>query len=213
MSSTIDPRAFWTFVKQGVLKWEQTASIVPSSRFLVEAMVGSAAPEHKRTIVELGPGTGVITKPLLSRMGSDAELFTIEIDEPLNNELVRQVDDRRLRAICGSAEHIQELLAEAGCNRKVDAVVSSLGMSLIPSDVRERIAESVAECLAPDGVFVQFGYIHTSVLVMAPGRGYIPFSYRSFLERRFHEVHRRPIALNLPPAWVYESRTPKAARA
>lgn len=209
MPRPYDPRAFWTFFKQGFAKWDQTASFVPSQRFLVGAMVDGARPERAKTIVELGPGVGVMTKPLLSRMRADASLYTIEIDREIHDELVREVRDPRLHAICGSAEHIRELIAESGCAGKVDAVVSSLGMSLIPPAVRDRIVDSIADSLAPDGVYVQFGYIHTKFLVFSTERGFVPFHYRSFLAERFEEVRRRPIPLNFPPAWVFISQRPK----
>lgn len=204
-----DPRAFWTFFRQGFAKWDQTASFVPSQRFLVDAMVDGASPERAQRIVELGPGVGVMTKPLLARMRADAELYTIEIDPPIHEQLVRAVSDPRLHAICGSAEHITELLAQKGCTGKVDAVVSSLGMSLIPPSVRDRIVGSIVDCLAPGGVYVQFGYIHTRFLVISTERGFVPFDYRGYLEQRFEDVHRTPVPLNFPPAWVFQSRRPR----
>lgn len=212
MPRPYDPRAFWTFFKQGFAKWDQTASFVPSQRFLVGAMVDGARPESARTIVELGPGVGVMTKPLLARMRPDAKLYTIEIDRDIHDELVRHVSDPRLHAICGSAEHIRELLAEQGCTGKVDAVVSSLGMSLIPPEVRDRIVESVVDALAPGGVYVQFGYIHTKFLVYSTERGFVPFHYRGYLESRFEDVSRKPVPLNFPPAWVFVSQRPRAHR-
>lgn len=206
-----DPRSFWTFFKQGFAKWDQTASFVPSQRFLVDAMVEGSRPERAKCIVELGPGVGVMTKPLLARMRPDATLYTIEIDREIHDQLVRNVSDPRLHAICGSAEHIRELLAERGCTEQVDAVVSSLGMSLIPPAVRDGIVQSIAETLAPNGVYVQFGYIHTKYLVYSTARGFVPFHYRSYLEQRFEKVRKRAVPLNFPPAWVFVSEGPRRA--
>ncbi len=204
---------FWTFFRQGFSKWDQTASFVPSQRFLVDAMVDHARPERAKRIVELGPGIGVMTKPLLSRMRSDARLYTIEIDEPIHQELVRHVSDPRLHPICGSAENIRELLAASGENEKADAIVSSLGMSLIPPTIRDRIVDSITESLTPDGVYVQFGYIHTRWLVYSTERGFVPFDYFRYLKTRFEEVRRLPVPLNFPPAWVFESRGPRKSAA
>ena len=209
MASPHDVRAYWTFVRQGLAKWDQTASFVPSQRFLVAAMVHGARPERARTIVELGPGAGVITKPLLARMRPDARLYTIEIDPDIHAQLVRAVVDPRLVPICGTAEHIGELLKEHGHDGPVDAVVSALGMSLIPPAVRDRIGDSIERVLAPGGVYVQFGYLHTRFLVYSTERGFVPFDYRGWLEGRFEHVLRRAVPLNLPPAWVFESRAPR----
>lgn len=200
-----DSRSFLTFVKKGITDFHQTASIVPSGRFLVGAMVDAAQPERARTIVELGPGTGPMTGPLLARMRKDARLFTIEIDRPLHEELVRTHTDPRLTAILGSAENIEELLAEHGHHDKVDVVFSSLGMSLIPPSVRERILESASRVLAPGGVYVQFGYFHTRYVTWTKDEGLKGFDYRATLARHFDRVTRRPVPANLPPAWVYRA--------
>ena len=201
-----DPRAFWTFFKQGVVKWDQTASIVPSQRFLVNAMVDGARPETSGAILELGPGVGVMTKPLLDRMRPDAKLYTIEIDEPIHAQLVRNVRDPRLHAMCGSAADAEKLLKDAGFDGTIDAVVSSLGMSLIPADIRMAILEQSHRVLAPHGVYVQFGYMHTRHLVYSTERGWSGFDYERMLKQVFRTVEKRPVPLNFPPAWVYVAR-------
>ncbi len=201
-----DPRAFATFLKKGILEWEQTASPVPSQRFLVQSMVEAASPETAGAIVELGPGVGVMTKPLLARMRRDARLYTLEIDAPIHEELVRHVVDPRLCAILGSAEHIETLCAEHGLSGKADAVVSSLGLSLIPPDVRHRILESAVRVLGPHGVYVQFGYFHTKHFVYSRSRGFERFDYEGTLRRYFRRVEKQPVLLNFPPAWVFTCR-------
>lgn len=204
----IDPSAWLTFLRQGIAQWDQTASLLPSQRWLVDAMVDALAPERARCVVELGPGVGVMTKPLLARMRPDATLFTIELDPAIHDELVRSVRDPRLVAICGSAEHLTELLAERGCEGEVDAVMSSLGMSMLPPPIRDRIVDAVIDSLAPDGVYVQFGYVHTRFVAFSTERGFVPFDYRTYLGARFAEVRQTAVPRNLPPAWVYESRAP-----
>ena len=201
-----DPRAFFTFLTQGITKWDQTASLVPSQRFLVDAMVDGTRPENAGAILELGPGVGVMTKPLLRRMRPDARLFTIEIDEPIHEALVRNVSDPRFVPMLGSAADAEKLLEEHGFEGKVDAILSSLGMSLIPEPIREQILESALRVLAPHGVFVQFGYFHTKHLAYTKERGWAGFDYQRMLERHFRRVTRSPVPLNVPPAWCYVAR-------
>ena len=198
-----DPRAFLTFLKKGVLEFEQTASPVPSQRFLVNAMVDGVRPETAGALVELGPGVGVMTKALLRRMRPDARLYTIEIDAPIHEELLRHVQDPRLHALLGSAEDVESLCASAGLEGQPDAILSSLGLSLLPPDVRHRILEASARMLPPHGVFVQFGYVHTRYFVYSRARGVERFDYEGTLRRYFRRVERQPVPLNFPPAWVY----------
>lgn len=201
-----DPRAFYTFLKKGILEWEQTASPVPSQRFLVNAMVEGTRPETAGAIVELGPGVGVMTKALLGRMRPASKLYTIEIDQPIHEELLRHVSDPRLVPILGSAEHTDTLARDHGLDGKADAVLSSLGLSLIPEPVRGRILDSARRVLAPHGVYVQFGYVHTKYFVYSRSRGYERFDYQGTLERHFRHVTRSPVPLNFPPAFVYVCR-------
>ena len=201
-----DPRAFLTFLRKGILEWEQTASPVPSQRFLVNAMVEGTRPETAGAIIELGPGVGVMTEALLARMKPESRLYTIEIDAPIHQELLRHVSDPRLVPILGSAEHTGALVKEHGLEGKADAVLSSLGLSLIPDPIRHRILTSAAEVLAPHGVYVQFGYVHTKYFVYSRSRGYERFDYFGTLKRYFGRVERQAVPLNFPPAFVYVCR-------
>jgi phosphatidylethanolamine/phosphatidyl-N-methylethanolamine N-methyltransferase len=201
-----DPRAFLTFVKNGVTKWDQTASPVPSQRFLVNKMVEAVHPESAGAIVEFGPGVGVMTKPLLDRMRPNGKLFTIEIEDSIHEALCRNVEDPRLVPMLGSAADVESMLASRGFVGKVDAVMSGLGMSLIPSAIREQILEGARRVLAPHGVYVQFGYVHTKYLVYTKERGFGGFDYEAMLKRHFPRVTKSPVPLNVPPAWVYVAR-------
>lgn len=198
--------SFLTFVKKGFTEFEQTASVLPSQRFLVNAMIDAAEPEHARVVVELGPGSGPMTGPLLARMRPDARLFTIEIDPDLHAELKENHRDPRATHILGSAEHIRPLLREHGYEGDADVVFSSLGLSLIPTPIREAILDSAEDALDPHGVYVQFGYFHTRYLTWTRKAGIQGFDYMGTLRRHFSTVTRRPVAANLPPAWVYRAR-------
>ncbi len=196
----------FTFVKKGLTEFEQTASLLPSQRFLVNAMIDAAEPEQAKVVVELGPGSGPMTGPLLRRMRSDARLFTIEIDPELHAELKENERDPRATHLLGSAEDIGALLAANGHAGKVDVVFSSLGLSLIPDGVRERILESASAALDDHGVYTQFGYFHTRYLAWTRKTGLVGFDYMATLRRHFATVTRWPVAANLPPAWVYRAR-------
>ena len=201
-----DPRAFFTFLRNGVTKWDQTASPIPSQRFLVNRMVEAVRPETAGAIVEFGPGVGVMTKPLLRRMRPDSKLFTIEIEESLQDALCRNVVDPRLTPMLGSAADVESMLLGRGFDGKVDAVMSGLGMSLIPSAIREQILEGARSVLAPHGVYVQFGYFHTKWLVYSTERGFSGFDYEAMLKRHFSSVTKFAVPLNAPPAFVYVAR-------
>lgn len=199
-------RAAWRFFMNGWQNWDQTASFVPSSRFLVDALVKAAELPRARAVVELGTGTGTVTEKLLAAMRPDAVLYGVEIDRPLLEATARRLPDPRLRAIHGSAADLVAHLAAAGAEGPVDAIVSCLGMSLLPPDVRDAITEAAARVLAPDGVFVQYGYLHAHVIVYSPRRGFSRFHLGRHLGRYFAEQRRRVVVPNIPPAEVLVCR-------
>jgi len=55
----------WNFIKQFISKPYSTGAVLPSSPDLVQEMLKPIDFERAEHIVELGPGTGVVTKALL----------------------------------------------------------------------------------------------------------------------------------------------------
>lgn len=198
--------AVWHFFLNAFRDWDQTASFIPSSRYLVDAMVEGAALRGATAVVELGTGTGGVTQALLAAMPADARLYGVEIDGPLLAATARRLPDPRLVPIHGSAADLHSLLPAAGHHGPVDAVVSSLGMSLLPADLREAIVRSAIAALRPGGVFVQFGYLHAKVVVYSPIRGWSRFDLADYLERNFDEIRQRRVFANFPPADVFVCR-------
>ncbi len=204
---TIDRfQAVWRFFSNAFRYWDQTASFVPSSRFLVDAIVQGAALSRARTVVELGAGTGTVTEALLAAMPADARLFAFEIDGPLLEATARRLPDPRLVPIHGSAADITTLLAAAGHDGPVDAVVSCLGMSLLPPELRRDILHSSIAALGPNGVFVQYGYLHAKVVVYSPVRGWSRFNLQDYLRGHFGQIRQQRVIANFPPADVFVCR-------
>jgi phospholipid N-methyltransferase len=202
-------RRLGRFLRQGYEDFDRTANFFPSSPFLVDAMVRAAPLASTAAVVELGPGTGAITRKLLEGMRPDAVLCTIECDALMNQELTRHLGDHRLDAVIGDAQDTLAIVTERGLAGQVGVVVSSLGLSLLTDPVRERIVEAAAAVLAPGGLFVQYVYCHARAVVYSPTRGFSRFHARRYLEGKFERVSRRLVPLNLPPAWVYTCARPR----
>jgi phosphatidylethanolamine/phosphatidyl-N-methylethanolamine N-methyltransferase len=195
--------AVWHFFLNAFRDWDQTASFIPSSRYLIDAMVTGAGLPAARAVIELGSGTGGVTEALLAALPAAARLYAVEIDGPLLEATTRRLPDPRLVPIHGSAADLQTLLPAAGHHGPVDAVVSSLGMSLLPADLRDDILASSIAALKPGGVFVQFGYLHASIVVYSPIRGWSRFDLSSYLEGNFRHIRRQRVLANFPPANVF----------
>jgi phospholipid N-methyltransferase len=135
----------------------EVASIVPSSRFLTRRVRECGDVESARVVVELGPGTGVMTGPLLERMPGESVLIAIEINPAFAALLRREFDDPRLRVHEGSAVDIEAALAAQGVE-KADLVVSGIPFSTLDEGVGRATLEAAKRVLAPGGRFVAYQF-------------------------------------------------------
>lgn len=151
-----------------------------------------------RTVVELGVGTGCVTREILRRLRPDGRLISLEIN-PAFVAGCRSIDDPRLTLVEGCATQLPTILREHGVG-EVDAVVSSLPLSLMDDPVVDRILDVAQASLAPEGVFTQYQY---------------SLSNYARMTSRYRDVAVKFTLVNVPPAFVYEctqSRAPAPSR-
>lgn len=160
---------------------------MPSSRFLVDRLLAGIDFTRAVDLVELGVGTGCVTREILRRMRPDARLISLEIN-PKFLDVSRRIADSRLtlRNACASA--LPVVLAEESVDR-VDAIVSSLPLKIMDQDVVDRILDVCRACLRPDGRFHQYQY---------------SLSHYPKLAERYGDVDVRFTIRNTPPAFVYQ---------
>ncbi len=169
-----------------------TGAVAPSGRALARAMAAASGPPADGLVVELGPGTGPVTRALFDR-GLDPERLVMVEFNPQFCGLLRE-RFAPARVIEGDAYALPHTLAELA-GQKVSAFVSSLPLLTRPPADRERLLGDAFNLMGPDGVFVQFTY------------GLVSPIPREILADRYSAERGRPIWANLPPArvWTYRA--------
>jgi len=175
------------FFKAFFTSRKMTGSVVPSSRFLTKKMLDSVNFKDAKCIIELGPGTGVITKQIVAQMQKDAQLIVLELNEDFINNLKEKIDDPRVHIIHDSAEQMKNHLNQFGCD-SADYIISSLPLTTIPAEIREKILSTAYSTLVEGGEFIQFQY---------------SLHQRRNLKSMFKKVDISYTPLNFPPAFVY----------
>lgn len=189
-----------TFFGQAVKNVRSTAAFTPSSPHLARQMVAPLQKIGAKTVIEFGPGTGVMTRELLKQLGPDARILAFEINPEFVSYLRRRFPDPRLEVIAAGAETMGEELEKRGIER-VDGVLSSLGLSWMPADLRESIFAGVVPYLHTGSIFTQYQYAHG---IRRARLGKIElFDARLLLREYFGSIRRRLVFANLPPAYVY----------
>jgi len=187
------------FFFQSLQSLTVTASLFPSSRFLASALLRPIDFSKARVIVELGMGTGAITREILRRLHPGSVLYAVDINPAFLAHVQRRIHDIRFVPILGGAEHLGLFLNQRGIDR-ADAIVSSLGLSSMGPDLRSHIVRQAADHLSPDGVLTQYQYLQFNT--PGPHR----FREKDFLHEYFREVDAERVIWNLPPANVFTCR-------
>ena len=186
------------FLRGWIQAPRMVGAVAPSSRGLCEAMAAEVDPAAPGLVIELGPGTGQLTKALLERGVAPYNLLAIERNPDFVEYLVGRFPE--VTVVAGDAADLEwHWRAQGG--REVAAIASGVPLLSLPRSVRERI-------------------LRQSFAILGPGKPYLQFTYGlwSPVERAAFGLVGRPVARilrNVPPAsvWRYERRAaPAAAR-
>src|SRR5436190_11451695 len=177
----------WRFLRGLIERPKNVGAIAPSSPALARAIAAQVDPKVEGPVLELGPGTGVVTEALIARGIAPERITAIEYD-PEFAHMVRQRFPG-VHVIEGDAFNLVHTL---GRDRDTPfaAIVSGLPLLNFPPHKRANLIEGALSRLKPGAPFVQFSYGLTQPAV-AP---------------KDFSVHRAALVWkNLPPArvWVY----------
>lgn len=172
-------------------------AVAASSRALARQMLSGLDVSGAVSLVELGPGTGVVTREIASRLGPDARCLAIDIDAHFVERLHHRFP--RIDVACGSAAQLRRLLDEHGYTG-VDHIISGLPFASLPGMVTGEILTAVADVLPVGGTFTTFQYVHGYLSPLAS-------TFRRELSALLNaQPTRIPVWRNVPPAYVLRWR-------
>lgn len=175
------------FRKQFWKDRKMVGSMTPSSRFLTHKMLENIDFKSARVLVELGPGTGVFTEEIISRMDNDCVLLVFEVNDSFYEDLFARIKDERVHLVHDSAEKIDDYLQKYQLD-KADVVISSLPLAVFSNELRKNILAAAESSLKPTGKYIQFQY---------------SLQAKSGLKKLYKNVDITFTPFNFPPAFVY----------
>lgn len=170
-------------------------AVVPSSRFLSRALVGSLDHiQEGELVVEYGPGTGPMTAVIKERLPWNARYLGIELHSEFHELLCGRFSGMDFHL--GSAGDVQQILADRGLPRPV-RVISGLPFASLPTQVQDSVVDGLVWALEDSECdFRTFQYVHAYGMKSAR-------RFRSRMSERFKAFERiGPIVRNVPPAFV-----------
>ena len=182
------------FIRSMIEKPRIIGAVSPSGPALAKAMASYVDPSSEGAIVELGPGTGPVTKALLARGVAAERLVLVEYEASFCHLLAERFPG--VNIVQGDAYGLKATLAGKLVG-PVAATVSSLPLLVRPERDRIELLHQAFDLMGPDGVFIQFTYGLTKTPMpihsQASGGAYVGKG-------------SAPIILNLPPARVWRYR-------
>jgi phosphatidylethanolamine/phosphatidyl-N-methylethanolamine N-methyltransferase len=151
---------FGLFLKRWAANPLQMGSVVPSSRALGRRIAAQVTRGKDEVVVELGAGTGAVSRALLDGGVPPDRLVVVEIVPDMARHLARSLPG--VTVIEGDAFALSEALPEA-LHGKVGTAICGIPLVLLPFEQQRRFVDAV-ESVAPGRGFLLYSYCVTSPL-------------------------------------------------
>jgi phosphatidylethanolamine/phosphatidyl-N-methylethanolamine N-methyltransferase len=187
----------WLFFRRAMAHPLQLFSPLPSSASLGRLVARHIPDIARARVVEIGGGTGAITRALLEAGLPPDRLIVIEIDDVLADYLRREFPD--VRVISGDAALLPELLPRSW-RGAVGTVINGIPMAVLSAPAQQHLFDTLIGALGAGGRYLQYTY-----------------SLFSPLQARRLGLKGRRLGItfgNFPPAslWTYSRNQPAAAQ-
>lgn len=175
-----------TFLKGLVGSPRLTGAIAPSGAALSRLMASYVDRADPRPVLELGPGTGVVTSALIERGVARDRIVAVEFNPDFCKLLRERFDG--ITVIRGDAYDLAATLPAQG---PFAAVISSLPLLTQPPRIRREFVKGALARTVSGGPLVQFSYSPRPPVKPVAGH--------------FRVERSKWVMANLPPArvWVY----------
>ena len=171
----------------------KVGSIRPSSPELAQKMIEGITPDKNNAVLELGVGTGAITKFLQEIVPDDKSYLGIELDRDLVRLLRRNFTGMQI--VRGNAVDTSAIHERSGIG-KISYVICCLPFVSLPNEVGEQIMQQVDTFMQKGCTFRTFQYAHGYYFPSA-------IKLREFMRTRYGKSKKSPLIVkNVPPAYT-----------
>ncbi|MCX4767414.1 methyltransferase domain-containing protein [Streptomyces sp. NBC_01275] len=206
----------WMFLIEAARDLRTTGAIAPSGKALARALtdpVRAQAP-HPLAVLEVGAGTGPVTRALIPQLSRGSRLDIVEANPRFAE---------RLRTLVTAHPHLTDTSAQVNVHQtyveqletdqRYDVIVSGLPLTNFTPVQVERIMARYLELLHPGGTLTYFAYLGTRkaralTASRAEARRHAAVDEIMAAYQRTYATGRWTVWANLPPAYVWHLRRP-----
>ena len=201
------------FFREFRRNYHTTGAVLPSGGQLSAALTRYVANGQRvQRVLEVGPGTGAVTRFIVPNLGPEDRLDLVELNPSFARSLRENlVTDPVLSTVAERTRVLETAIEQLSGETQYDVVISGLPLNNFSVDSVKRILEAFRGLLAPSGTLSFFQYIGIRrAKALASGRAVrqrlcgIGKTLDGFLGG--NEIRRDWVWLNVPPAWVHHVR-------
>ncbi len=207
------PTHFGLFFQEFLRTFHTTGAIAPSGRFLATALTRFVQePALARQILEVGPGTGAVTRRIVAAMRPGDHLDLVELNHRFVERLRHRFQaERTFRGVAHRTRILHCAVEDLAPAPTYDLIISGVPLNNFSVHQVEEILAVLTRLMRPGGTLSFFEYIAVrKARALVSGR-----AERARLRRiaeishallKEHEFRRDWIWVNVPPAWVHHLR-------
>lgn len=186
------------FFKRWLKSPIQLGTFAPISQKLADLATAQMTIDQNTTVVEIGAGTGRLTRALLAKGVNIEKLAMVELDPQmcsfLEDSLKQIYAPADIKVIAGDACNLAQIIPSKWVG-KVDYVVSAVPLLNLNENTREKIIQAAIDVLNP----ITGSIVHVS---------YSPISPIKFMDGVILQKRAGSLWANVPPGFVWKF-TPK----
>jgi len=197
------------FLRQFRKRFDTTGAVLPSSQFLARGITAYLSRrDGPIRVLEVGPGTGAITRRIVQLLQPEDHLDLVELNEDFVNLLKDRFENDRLFRPAASQTTIHHCaLQEYQAEAPYDYIISGLPLNNFSAELVQQLFDSFFRLLAPNGVLSYFEYMYVRPIRRFTARHdervrlqALEQVLKHYLSR--YRFRRGWIFANIPPAWV-----------
>jgi phosphatidylethanolamine/phosphatidyl-N-methylethanolamine N-methyltransferase len=149
------PSGRWLFFRRALAHPLQLGTPIPSSPALGRLIASHFKDRKNGVTVEIGGGTGVITRQLLAAGVPSDRLLVLEIDPEMADYLRATLPEANV--MTGDARDLAALLPPSWRGR-VDTIVSGVPMAELSAAYQRELIDAMFSVLGPEGRYLQYTF-------------------------------------------------------
>jgi phosphatidylethanolamine/phosphatidyl-N-methylethanolamine N-methyltransferase len=202
-----------TFVREFRRTFETTGALLPSGRLLAKALTRPISQDRAALrILEVGAGTGAVTKEIVRYLKPGDRLDIVELNERFVRVLQHRFEKEPVfQAVAERTSILHVAVQDLQCREPYDYIISGLPMNNFSTQLVQEIFQHLLSLLRPGGTLSFYEYLWIRGFKMLLSRSQerrrvaeVGSVLKDYLKR--YEVQCDTVFGNLPPALAHHLR-------